>query len=37
MKVGHPEISFIEEIPEQPLRAKFDPEGRFNPYMGRVS
>ena len=24
MKVGHPEIIFIEEIPEQPLRAKFD-------------
>ena len=24
MKVGHPEITFIEEIPEAPLRAKFD-------------
>ena len=24
MKVGHPEIIFIEEIPEQPLHAKFD-------------
>jgi two-component system nitrogen regulation sensor histidine kinase NtrY len=24
MKVGHPEIEFIEDIPEQPMRASFD-------------
>ncbi len=24
MKVGHPEITFIEDIPEEPLRAQFD-------------
>jgi len=24
MKVGHPEIKFFEEIPEEPVRAKFD-------------
>ena len=24
MKVGHPEVEFVEDIPDEPLRAKFD-------------
>jgi two-component system nitrogen regulation sensor histidine kinase NtrY len=24
MKVGHPEVEFVEEIPDEPVRAKFD-------------
>jgi two-component system nitrogen regulation sensor histidine kinase NtrY len=24
MKVGHPEVEFVEDVPEEPMRAKFD-------------